>query len=69
MGDTKNKEANTIDTSRGESIFFPTLRIVIMFNSGFRCLSKLAFKCSVKQQRETFVLEFMSFVCVYWLDT
>ena len=32
-----------------------------MFNSSFRCLSKFAFKCSVIQQRETVVLEFMSF--------
>ena len=32
-----------------------------MFNSGFRCLSKFAFKCSVIQQRETVVLESMSF--------
>ena len=32
-----------------------------MFNSGFRCLSKFAFKCSVIQQRETVVLGSMSF--------
>ena len=32
-----------------------------MFNSGFCCLSKFAFKCSVIQQRETVVLESMSF--------
>ena len=32
-----------------------------MFNSGFRCLSKFAFKCSVIQQQETVVLESMSF--------
>ena len=32
-----------------------------MFNSGFRCLSKFAFKCSVVQQRETVVLTSMSF--------
>ena len=32
-----------------------------MFNSGFRCLSKFAFKCSAVQQRETVVLESMSF--------
>ena len=32
-----------------------------MFNSGFHCLSKLAFKCSVIQQWETFVLESMLF--------
>ena len=44
-----------------ESISFPTLRIVIMFNSVFRSLSKFAFKCSVIQQRETVVLDSMSF--------
>ena len=32
-----------------------------MFNSGFRSLSKLDFKCSVIQQRVTVVLDFMSF--------
>ena len=32
-----------------------------MFNSGFRCLSEFAFKCSVIHQRETVVLESMSF--------
>ena len=32
-----------------------------MSNSGFRCLSKFAFKCSVIQQRETVVLESMPF--------
>ena len=32
-----------------------------MFNSGFRCLSKFAFKCSVIQQWETVILESMSF--------
>ena len=32
-----------------------------MFNSGFRCSSKFAFKRSVIQQRETVVLESMSF--------
>ena len=32
-----------------------------MLNSGFRCLSKFAFKCSVIQQRETVVLESISF--------
>ena len=32
-----------------------------MFNSGFRCLFKFAFKYSVMQQRETVVLESMSF--------
>ena len=46
---------------QGEPISFPTLRIVILFNSGFRCLSKFAFKCGVIQQRETVVLESMSF--------
>ena len=32
-----------------------------MFNSGFRCLSKFSSKCSVIQQRETVVLESISF--------
>ena len=32
-----------------------------MFNSGFGYLSKFAFKCSAIQQRETVVLESMSF--------
>ena len=32
-----------------------------MPNSGFRSLSKFAFKCSVIQQRQTIVLESMSF--------
>ena len=32
-----------------------------MSNSGFRCLSKFAFKCSVIQQWETVVLESMSY--------
>ena len=32
-----------------------------MFNSDFRGLSRFAFKCSVIQQRETVVLESMSF--------
>ena len=32
-----------------------------MFNSDFRSLSKFAFKCSVIQQWQTFVLEPMSF--------
>ena len=41
-----------------ESIYFPaTLRIVIMFNSGFRSLCKLEFKCSTIQQQVTVVLE------------
>ena len=35
-----------------------------MFNSGFRSLSKLEFKCSVIQQRVTVVLNFMSFVAL-----
>ena len=50
MGHTKKKEANNIDI-QGESNSFPMLRIVFMFNSGFRCLSKFAFKCSIRQQR------------------
>ena len=32
-----------------------------MFNSDFPCLSKIGFKCSVIQQRETVVAESMSF--------
>ena len=36
---------------QGKSIFFPALRIVILFSSGFRCLSKFALKRSVIQQR------------------
>ena len=40
---------------RDESISFPTWRIVIRFYPSF------AFKCSVIQQRETIVLESMSF--------
>ena len=32
-----------------------------MLNSGFRCLSRFAFKRSVVQQRETIVLEYISF--------
>ena len=34
-----------------DSISFPTLRIVILFNWGFRCLSRFAFECSAIQQR------------------
>ena len=34
-----------------ESTSFPMLRVVNLFNSGFRCLSKFAFKYSVIQQR------------------
>ena len=60
MGHTK-KRKRTILILQDESFSFPTLRIVIVFNSGFRCLSKFAFKCSVIQQRETVVLESMSF--------
>ena len=37
-----------------------------MFNWGFRCLSKFAFQCSVIQQRETVVLESMSFEALSW---
>ena len=44
-----------------ESISFPTLRIVTMFNSGFHSLSKFGFKCSGIQQRGTVVLDSMSF--------
>ena len=49
---------HTILILQDESISFPTLRIVvIMFNSGFRSLSKFEFKCSVIQQWVTVVLE------------
>ena len=37
-----------------------------MFNSGFRSLSKLEFKCSVIQQRVTVVLDFMSLGVLVW---
>ena len=36
---------------QGESISFPMLRVVNMFNLGFCCLSRFPFKCSVIQQR------------------
>ena len=60
MGHTINnkKEANNIDTSRRINLFSIDESSI---NSGFRCLSKFAFKCSVIQRRETVVLEFMSF--------
>ena len=60
MGHTKKKETNNIDTSRRINLFsnaensnYVQLRL--------RSLSKFAFKCSVTQQRETVVLESMSF--------
>ena len=37
-----------------------------MFNSGFRSLSKLEFKCSVIQQRVTVVLDFMLLGVLVW---
>ena len=53
-----------------ESISFPTLRIAIMFNSGFRSLFKLEFKCSkcsVIKQRVTVVLDyFMPLGVLVW---
>ena len=55
------RRKRTILILQGKSISFPTRRIAIMFNSDFRCFSKFAFKCSVIQQRETVVLESMSF--------
>ena len=56
--DILGRRKRTILILQDESISFPTLRIVvIMFNSGFRSLSKFEFKCSVIQQRVTVVLE------------
>ena len=46
---------------QGESISFPTVKIVNLANSGFHCLSIFAFKCIVIQQWETVVLQSMSF--------
>ena len=54
MGHTKKKEANNIDTPRRINLFSDTE------NSSY-VLSKFAFKCSIIQQRETVVLESMSF--------
>ena len=59
--DILRRRERTVLILQGESISFPTLIMAILFNSGFRCLSKFAFKCSVIQQRETVVLESMSF--------
>ena len=44
------RRKRTVLILRGKSISFPTLiiLIVIMFNSGFGCLSKFAFKYSVQ---------------------
>ena len=55
------RRKRTILILQDESISFPTLRIVTMFNSGFRSLSKFGFKCSGMQQRGTVVLDSMSF--------
>ena len=55
------RRKRTILILQDESISFPTLRIVIMFNSCFRSLSKFGFKCSGIQQRGTVVLDSMSF--------
>ena len=55
------RRKRTVLILQDESISFPTLRIVIMFNSGFRSLSKVGFKCSGIQQRGTVVLDSMSF--------
>ena len=55
------RRKRTILILQDESISFPTLRIVTMFNSGFRSLSKFGFKCSGVQQRGTVVLDSMSF--------
>ena len=42
------RRKRTVLILQGKSISFPTLIIVILFNSGFGCLSKFAFKCSVQ---------------------
>ena len=55
------RRKRTILILQDESISFPTLGIVIIFNSGFRSLSKFELKCSIIQQRVTVVLNFMSF--------
>ena len=55
------RRKRTILILQDESISFPTLRIVTMFNSGFRSLSKFGFKCSGIQQQGTVVLDSMSF--------
>ena len=55
------RRKRTILILQDESISFPTLKIVTMFNSGFRSLSKFGFKCSGIQQRGTVVLDSMSF--------
>ena len=55
------RRKRTILILQDESISFPTLRIVTMFNSGFRSLSKFGFKCSGIQQRGTVVLDSISF--------
>ena len=55
------RRKRTILILQDESISFPTLRIVTMFNSGFRSLSKFGFKCSGIPQRGTVVLDSMSF--------
>ena len=49
------RKKRTILILRGKSISFPARRIVILFYPSF------AFKCNVIQQRETVVLESMSF--------
>ena len=49
------RRKRTILILQGKSIYFPTQRIVILFYPSF------AFKCSFIQQRETVVLESMSF--------
>ena len=58
MGHTRKKKTNNIDTSRRINLFSNAEDIVIMFNSGFRSLSKFEFKCSVIQQRVTVVLDY-----------
>ena len=62
MGHTRKKETNNIDTSRRINLFSNAEdSTVIMFNSGFRSLSKFEFKCGGIQQRGAIVLDSMSF--------
>ena len=61
------RRKRTILILQDESISFPTLRIVTMFNSGFRSLSKFEFECSVIQQRVVVELDyFMPLGVLIW---
>ena len=61
------RRKRTILILQDESISFPTLRIVTMFNSGFRSLSKFEFECSVIQQRVIVELDyFMPLGVLIW---